>query len=538
MKMQQQPIYPKLTRFQRGLPLRESKTYAPFRATQLWNSIVSHLKENVEVKRRRHIMKYYNSCFTGCSAVETVFSYLTADKEIFSGNISRDQAVKVCQTMLDKKIFEVVPVFMRNGYTNSSKKPIFEDSSSKLYRFVQNCSSPTPTSQHNDSMSSTEGVDLDEHNKSMEIETIPRRISLDPSFMFRSSNKEEPPTPQPLMRVRSTGSIQLFQSSPIPMKPVTTLSAALKDDALRQVSLCELLRLLDIHILDGFLAHLHMEDGSRQNGWTNYGLSFANCASPMFGKRSHDPFLTAAMDCLATSMHDLPGLRKDGFCVPLTLEEKQHLFQTVVNHYKKLDEPLLSTWDLDFHLSIRNMILNGFEEKAKQAFHLYSLVLPRFQKEKLIRILSFIQMVIHDEELQQCSQMYSTHPVVRAFTDSILRHPLMAHELAVIVVSFFLDNNGLLSDPPPKYIQDNVNHILSEIQAGNHVPYQPPRFSRPVSLKEYENVGQECTNSSLVLMMNSIIDNVHLSLKEKKNKLKHFQKHHPELYKQNFANML
>ncbi|XP_014788606.1 DEP domain-containing protein 7 [Octopus bimaculoides] len=536
--MQQQPIYPKLTRFERGLPLRESRTYAPFRATQIWNSIVAYLKENVEVKRRRHIMKYYNSCFTGCSAVDTVYAYLTTDKEVFSGNISRDKAVKVCQTILDKKIFEAVSVFVRNSYTNSSKKPIFEDSNSKLYRFVQNTSSPTTTSQQNDSISSIEGIELEENNKSMETDPISRRISLDPSLIFHSRNTDEPTTPQPLMRVRSTGSIQLFQSTPITKKQESTLSVGLKDDVLRQVSLCELLRLLDIHILDGFLAHLHMEDGSRQNGWTNYGLSYATCASPMFGKRSHDPFLTAAMDCLATSTQDLPGLRKEGFCVPLSLEEKQHLFETVVNHYKNLDEPLLSSWDLDFHLSIRNMILNGFEEKAKHAFHLYSLILPRFQKEKLIRILNFIQIVTHDEELQQCSQMYSTHPVIRVFTDSILRHPLMAHELAVIVVSFFLDNYGLLSDPPPKYIQDNVNHILSEIEAGKHVPYQPPRFSRPVSVVEYEQVGQECTNSSLVLMMNSIIDNVQLSLKEKKSKLKHFQKHHPELYKKHFANMV
>lgn len=72
----------------------------------------------------------------------------------------------------------------------------------------------------------------------------------------------------------------------------------------------------------------------------------------------------------------------------------------------------------------------------------------------------------------------------------------MAHELAVIVVSFFLDNYGLLSDPPPKYIQDNVNHILSEIEAGKHVPYQRKLHFHILNMK------------LLVLVKKTIVSNV------------------------------
>lgn len=68
--------------------------------------------------------------------------------------------------------------------------------------------------------------------------------------------------------------------------------------------------------------------------------------------------------------------------------------------------------------------------------------------------------------------MYSSHCVLQVFTDSILRHPLLAHELAVIVVSFFFDNQALLTKSPPKYLQDEIDRILVEIQSGTLVPYQ------------------------------------------------------------------
>ena len=125
----------------------------------------------------------------------------------------------------------------------------------------------------------------------------------------------------------------------------------------------------------------------------------------MFGKKAHDAFLTAAMDCVATSSQDLPGLRREGFCVPLSVDEKRHLFEAVLHVHNNLEKTLLSEWDVDFHLAICNMILHGQEEKAKLAFHLYSLVLPQYQKEKLIRLLKFIQLVVSDEQLQQCSQV-------------------------------------------------------------------------------------------------------------------------------------
>lgn len=68
--------------------------------------------------------------------------------------------------------------------------------------------------------------------------------------------------------------------------------------------------------------------------------------------------------------------------------------------------------------------------------------------------------------------------------------------------------------------------------------FPAPRFSQALSVSDYELQTSQSTASSLVQMMNSLIDDVKLSLKDKKHKLKQFQKHHPQLYKKYFSNMV
>ena len=67
----------------------------PFRATQIWNEVIEHLKEEVEVKRRRQLLRNYDNSFTGTDAVDVVLHYLlSSDKDTFC-NLSREKAVKV-----------------------------------------------------------------------------------------------------------------------------------------------------------------------------------------------------------------------------------------------------------------------------------------------------------------------------------------------------------------------------------------------------------------------------------------------------------
>ena len=71
----------------------------PYRATQVWKSIIAHLRHNVDVRPRR-IKKTYELCFSGTQAVNVVLDHLLLEKDSFTNKrISRDTAVKVCEAI-------------------------------------------------------------------------------------------------------------------------------------------------------------------------------------------------------------------------------------------------------------------------------------------------------------------------------------------------------------------------------------------------------------------------------------------------------
>lgn len=63
-------------------------------------------------------------------------------------------------------------------------------------------------------------------------------------------------------------------------------------------------------------------------------------------------------------------------------------------------------------------------------------------------------------------------------------------------------------------------------------------YCSQVTVDEYHKQSEICTENALVQMMNSILDNTQLHLKDKKQRLRQFQKHHPNLYNKSFSGML
>lgn len=104
----------------------------PFGATYVWSSIINTLQTQVEVKKRRHHLKRHNDCFVGSEAVDVIYSHLTQNKFFGDVDIPRAKVVRVCQALMDYKVFEAV----QTRVFGKDKKPAFEDSSCSLYRFT------------------------------------------------------------------------------------------------------------------------------------------------------------------------------------------------------------------------------------------------------------------------------------------------------------------------------------------------------------------------------------------------------------------
>ncbi|XP_072015084.1 LOW QUALITY PROTEIN: DEP domain-containing protein 7-like [Amphiura filiformis] len=110
-----------------------------FKFTQLWNGIIQHLQENVEVKRRKHKLRSYDNCFTGTDAVDILHHYLQHHGGL-ENNVTHENVVKLCQVLMESNVFEAV-----SCSSNSTKKLTFEDTSSIYYRFIGSVPDRQPT---------------------------------------------------------------------------------------------------------------------------------------------------------------------------------------------------------------------------------------------------------------------------------------------------------------------------------------------------------------------------------------------------------
>lgn len=88
----------------------------------------------VEVRPRRLHLRTHADCFTGSDAVDVVLSHLMQDVVFCSNEISRLKATRLCQALMEAKVFE--PVGTR--LFRREKEATFEDSSCSLFRFL-NC---------------------------------------------------------------------------------------------------------------------------------------------------------------------------------------------------------------------------------------------------------------------------------------------------------------------------------------------------------------------------------------------------------------
>lgn len=57
-------------------------------------------------------------------------------------------------------------------------------------------------------------------------------------------------------------------------------------------------------------------------------------------------------------------------------------------------------------------------------------------------------------------------------------------------------------------------------------------------MSEYQKQAEDCTTQGLINMMNTVIDNPKMALKEKKQRLRQFRKHHPNIYSKHFTGMV
>ncbi|XP_014649988.1 PREDICTED: DEP domain-containing protein 4-like [Ceratotherium simum simum] len=212
---------------------RRTGCSGPFQATQLWDGIIHSLQTQVEIKRRRHHLRTYKDCFTGSDAVDVVLSHLMQNMRLSSNDISRLKGVRLCQVLMNHKVFE--PVGMK--LFKSEKELEFEDSNNSLYRFLGNKSSYVSHKRKKDSENGlTDEIKAKEFSR-QEDETISNPLAQE----IGEERLEE-------LVHTMTGNLALPPNTTVD-KPVL-LS---KEDVWKQQTLLHILQLIHLPFLENIL---------------------------------------------------------------------------------------------------------------------------------------------------------------------------------------------------------------------------------------------------------------------------------------------
>ncbi|KFU90670.1 DEP domain-containing protein 7, partial [Chaetura pelagica] len=307
----------------------------PFQATQLWNSIIHALHSQVEVKRRRQHLKTYKNCFTGSNAVDVVLSHLMQSMYLSCNDISRLKGVRVCQALMDHKVFE--PVGPKLSLFKNEKETEFEDTNNSLYKFVSKCPTPLlPRKIKDNESTSPEQICKQKKKICSKVEDLLQSINVHASLYPRIMVNE----------------------------PTHLLSKRVIDNVWKQQTLLRLLQLIDIPLLEDIL------------------VSSVKTKPDCFGKEEDLIISNTFLDREVTHSLNLPELDKwlyaaiecleylpDQFIVMVSQQlpqssnkpgslniYKKILFDVIIKYYSQKKDSLLTTQDLAIHSGIIELI--------------------------------------------------------------------------------------------------------------------------------------------------------------------------------------
>ncbi|XP_063970858.1 DEP domain-containing protein 7-like isoform X1 [Lytechinus pictus] len=562
-------------------------TPGPFRATKMWNAIVDHLKTAVDIRTRKHMMRSYEDCFLGSDAVDVICGYMERENSEVK-DVTREKIAKLCQYFLDQNIIEDAQACGNVGH----RRAVFMDNNSHYYRFTSRESSDESTSEEQTPSSHRESSDLSPSNKS---KACKRRSSIDvlqqpfdrkrrirhslgkgKQVKFdrraslaegRSSNMkgiqnpafEGPhsdalttivtPTRQPLATLNhrdqaaTPGSKRFGRES----RRERRLSKQVISDIWKEVIIQRILHLVELPHLDNLLAcaaSYHYESAEHvEKSMPNLDTparrmsSRRTCQRPDINKI--DPWLRTAMHCLdvhpegANVKRDFTSSRPHA---PGMLHaRKLLLYKAIVKLYtESRKEPLITPLLMDIVTMILGALGGGKGSRAIELTQLCLLLLPGATRLRLRALLRFMGEAGKKTSVKLTYQVDNHTNVCNTLQRAIISSPLLSAIQAKNLVSFFLDAQNKIFKIPEAVLQVVTTRIGQAKQGEQDLCRVV--FCQTVTTEQFE--VQSYTNEALKNLMNSIIDDTKLSLKEKKQKLKHLQKTHAEVYNRHFADML
>uniref|UniRef100_A0A8C9VVW1 DEP domain-containing protein 1B n=1 Tax=Scleropages formosus TaxID=113540 RepID=A0A8C9VVW1_SCLFO len=442
-----------------------------------WNEVTKLFRAGVPLKKHRQHFRVYGNCFTATAAVDWLHDLLRSNSN-FGPEVTRQQTVQLLKKFLKNHVIEDV-----KGRWGSED---LEDNG-QLYRYVH--------------------FTLKTHGSGA-IKQRDTVAKLDPA-----------------------------NSPPVEVVHRRNLT---EDDILdiwRNITLTHLQKTLGLTSLEDLLDPYQVNPQHIVYNMTNVNKHGVVTLEDKTGDLPH--WVLSAMKCLANwPKYDLHQPSYPGF--------ERDVFKTVSDYFVNLPKPLLTYEYYEVFVNVLGLLQPQLERVAIEALQLCTLLLPPANRRKLQLLMRMISRMSQNVDMPRLHDAIGTRTLmVHVFSRCVLcceEEVDLDELLATRLVSFLMDHHQEILQVPV-YLQNAVqDHIayLRKVQLtypgpgmGSTVPTYS--FCRQISPQEFEEQKLSVSQAAIAELLESLIKDRTLSVKEKKKKLKQFQKEYPDIYSRRFS---
>lgn len=193
----------------------------------------------------------------------------------------------------------------------------------------------------------------------------------------------------------------------------------------------------------------------------------------------------------------------------------------------------------------QSLLQPHLERVAINALQLCCLLLPPPNRRKLQLLMRMISRMSQNVDMPKLHEQIGTRSLmINTFSRCVLccaEEVDLDELLASRLVSFLMDHHQEILQVPT-YLQAAVEKHLDYIKKGNvknHgdglvVPLPTYSYCKQISAKEFDEQKISTSQAAIAELLENIVRSKSLSLKEKRRKLKQFQKEYPLIYQKRF----
>uniref|UniRef100_A0A2K6GBD7 DEP domain containing 1 n=1 Tax=Propithecus coquereli TaxID=379532 RepID=A0A2K6GBD7_PROCO len=448
----------------------------PYRATKLWNEVTTSFRTGMPLRKHRQHFKKYGNCFTAGEAVDWLYDLLRNNSN-FGPEVTRQQTIQLLRKFLKNHVIEDI-----KGRWGSENL----DDNNQLFRFPTTSPLKTLPRRHPElRKNSIENFSKDK-DSIFKLRNLSRRTPKKHGLRFSQENTEK-----------------------IKHAIINEDQENLVDDReISQEDVEEVWRCIILIYLQTILGVPSLEEviNPRQVIPQYIMYNMANTSKHgvvVLQDKSDDlpHWVLSAMKCLA-------------------------------NYY-------------ELFVNILGLLQPHLERVAIDALQLCCLLLPPPNRRKLQLLMRMISQMSQNVDMPKLHDAMGTRALmIHTFSRCVLccaEEVDLDELLAARLVSFLMDHHQEILQVP-SYLQTAVEKHLDYLKKG-HIknpgdeeiaPLPIYSYCKQISAQEFDEQKVSTSQAAIAELLETIIKNKSLPLKEKRRKLKQFQKEYPLIYQKRF----